>query len=200
MCGFCVVTLTCQSELKAGTGVGGVPLSQPGPVRASYFSQRTGHALSARSLPRPGCVRLHRTEWLQGKVLHWTDLYRFAAFIILAEQGLSLPPPSLSPSHSALTLSAHGETRANCLSWTAGSFFTQILTLLSHWNFRGIRRPWTRAPLRLEGCCLLGAFQLRRRLAVGRLDVSALLQIQTPSSIFRLLAHNSSGVNYNAEF
>ena len=80
-----------------------------------------------------------------------------------------------------------------------GVFYTNIDVVVT------LEFPWysealDRAPLRLEGCCLLGAFQLRRRLAVGRLDVSALLQIQTPSSIFRLLAHNSSGVNYNVEF
>ena len=62
MCAVLVITLTSQSELKAATGVGGVPLTAGGPVRASYFSQRTGHAQLARSVPRPGCVRLHRTE------------------------------------------------------------------------------------------------------------------------------------------
>ena len=33
-----MITLTSQTELKAATGVGGVPLSGGGPVRASYFS------------------------------------------------------------------------------------------------------------------------------------------------------------------
>ena len=78
-------------------------------------------------------------------------------------------------------------------------FYTNIDVVVTS-EFPWYSEALDRAPLRLEGCCLLGAFQLRRRLAVGRLDVSALLQIQTSSSIFRLLAHNSSGVNYNAEF
>ena len=80
-----------------------------------------------------------------------------------------------------------------------GVFYTNIDVVVTS-EFPWYSEALDPAPVRLEGCCLLGAFQLRRRLAVGRLDVSALLQIQTPSSIFRLLAHNSSGVNYNAEF
>ena len=147
---------------------------------------------------QPGCVRLHRTEWLQGKVLHWTDLYRFAAFIILAEQGLSPPPPSLSLS-LALTLRPMERLEVTACHELLGVFYTNIDVVVTS-EFPWYSEALDPAPVRLEGCCLLGAFQLRRRLAVGRLDVSALLQIQTPSSIFRLLAHNSSGVNYNAEF